>query len=213
MKATERTSEALRWLRFAGEDLREAEELAARSKSVPRHICWFAQQAAEKALKAALILEDLEVPFWHNLDALRKPPAAGLVHKAGTSRPGRTNGMGGGGPLPGGLAGGHLGRCPSRSGSGKGGLRLHRQGLRATRGEDRGRVSHSDDQPPGLGPDGAASGFGAPGPAEQGGAPGGLLRRRRLPGAGLRRPVAFGHLRVAGREGGRYQPAEFAADL
>lgn len=76
MNATERAGEALRWLRFAGEDLREAEQLAAQTQSIPRHICWFAQQAAEKALKAALILEDMEVPFWHNLDALRNllPP-------------------------------------------------------------------------------------------------------------------------------------------
>jgi hypothetical protein len=31
MNATERAGEALRWLRFAGEDLREAEQLAAQT--------------------------------------------------------------------------------------------------------------------------------------------------------------------------------------
>lgn len=38
---------------------------------VPRHVCWLAQQAAEKALKAALVLEDIAFPFTHDLDALR----------------------------------------------------------------------------------------------------------------------------------------------
>ncbi|MDR7489356.1 MAG: HEPN domain-containing protein [Armatimonadota bacterium] len=38
---------------------------------VPRHVCWLAQQAAEKALKAALILEGVDFPFRHDLDALR----------------------------------------------------------------------------------------------------------------------------------------------
>jgi HEPN domain-containing protein len=77
MNVTERAGEALRWLRFAAEDLHEAEQWVGRSESVPRHICWFAQQAVEKALKAALILEDMEVPFWHNRDALRNLLSSG----------------------------------------------------------------------------------------------------------------------------------------
>ena len=54
--------EARRWLRFAEEDLVAAEQTLADDGSVPRHACWLAQQAAEKAIKAALIsLEDARV--------------------------------------------------------------------------------------------------------------------------------------------------------
>ena len=78
----EARQEALRWLRFAQEDLAEAERLLALEDATPRHICWFAQQAAEKALKAALVLEDAEVPFWHNLNALRNLLPEGWAVKA-----------------------------------------------------------------------------------------------------------------------------------
>jgi HEPN domain-containing protein len=77
MSGAENASEALRWLRFAREDLAGAERLLALGDATPRHVCWFAQQAAEKALKAALILEGVEVPFWHNLNALRNLLPAG----------------------------------------------------------------------------------------------------------------------------------------
>jgi HEPN domain-containing protein len=63
--------EARRWLRFAREDLGTAERLLAEGTFVPRHICWLAQQGAEKALKAALVLKGTEFPFRHDLDALR----------------------------------------------------------------------------------------------------------------------------------------------
>ena len=36
-----------------------------------RHACFCAQQAAEKALKAALLLEGLEIPYIHDLNAVR----------------------------------------------------------------------------------------------------------------------------------------------
>ncbi len=71
MSDPEHRAEALRWLRFAQEDLAEAERLLRFSDAIPRHICWLAQQAAEKALKAALILEGVEFPYRHDLDALR----------------------------------------------------------------------------------------------------------------------------------------------
>ena len=48
---------ALRWLRYSTEDLNVARLLFASSPLVPRHVCWLAQQSAEKALKAALVLE------------------------------------------------------------------------------------------------------------------------------------------------------------
>lgn len=51
--------------------LAAAEKLRAQGQFVPRHVCWLAQQAAEKALKAALILEGVDFPFRHDLDALR----------------------------------------------------------------------------------------------------------------------------------------------
>ena len=63
--------EALRWLRFSEEDLSVAVRLMSGAPTAPRHACWFSQQAAEKALKAALILEEVEFPFTHDLDALR----------------------------------------------------------------------------------------------------------------------------------------------
>ena len=36
-----------------------------------RHVCWLSQQAVEKALKAALVLDRISFPFTHDLDALR----------------------------------------------------------------------------------------------------------------------------------------------
>lgn len=63
--------EALRWLRFAAEDLDVAQRLLADCASAPRIVCWHAQQAAEKALKAALTIEDVDFPFTHDLNALR----------------------------------------------------------------------------------------------------------------------------------------------
>ena len=63
--------DALRWLRYSMEDLEVARVLLARRPPASRHVCWLSQQAAEKALKAALVLEGVEFPFTHDLDALR----------------------------------------------------------------------------------------------------------------------------------------------
>ncbi len=63
--------EAQRWLRFADEDLDAAQRLLADRSSAPRHVCWHSQQAAERALKAALVLEGIDFPFTHDLNALR----------------------------------------------------------------------------------------------------------------------------------------------
>ena len=63
--------EALRWLQFSKEDLEVALRLISGTPSAPRHACWLSQQAAEKALKAALVLEGIEFTFTHDLDALR----------------------------------------------------------------------------------------------------------------------------------------------
>ncbi len=67
----ERDAQTGRWLRYAVEDLRAAEGAARRQDFRPRHACFQAQQAAEKALKAALVFLQIEFPYTHDLDALR----------------------------------------------------------------------------------------------------------------------------------------------
>jgi HEPN domain-containing protein len=62
--------QALLWLAFAIGDLDAARSQPGRHVR-PRIVAFQAQQAAEKALKAALILEGLEVPKTHDLDDLR----------------------------------------------------------------------------------------------------------------------------------------------
>ncbi|MGD9893681.1 MAG: HEPN domain-containing protein [Dehalococcoidia bacterium] len=70
MNEPEHRVESRRWLRFAEEDPRAAETLIHVSGVLPRHVCWLAQQAAEKALKAILIFEQLDYPRRHDLDLL-----------------------------------------------------------------------------------------------------------------------------------------------
>src|SRR5690606_39533032 len=62
--------EVARWRRYALEHLREAQSILERNDGVPRHAAFLAQQAAEKAVKAALILEQVDVPRSHNLGYL-----------------------------------------------------------------------------------------------------------------------------------------------
>ena len=71
MNAAEHLAETRRWLRYAREDLEGAETLLERCVGVPRHVCWLAQQAVEKALKAILVFLALDFPRRHDLDALR----------------------------------------------------------------------------------------------------------------------------------------------
>ena len=63
--------DALRWLRYAMEDLDVAQVLLTMIPPASRHVCWLSQQSAEKTLKAALVLEGIEFPFTYDLDALR----------------------------------------------------------------------------------------------------------------------------------------------
>ena len=66
------------WLRYAREDLDGAENVVANLPAfAPRHACFFAQQAAEKALKAVLIYLQIDYPRRHNLDGLRDLIPAG----------------------------------------------------------------------------------------------------------------------------------------
>ena len=70
MSAQRPESERERWLRYAREDLETARLLHARMDMPPRQVCVLSQQAAEKALKAALIAQRVPVPRTHDLRAL-----------------------------------------------------------------------------------------------------------------------------------------------
>lgn len=70
MNEDEIRQETLHWLRYSLGDLYTAESLARDPNIPPRQICWFAQQATEKGIKAALIFEDIEVPRTHELQRL-----------------------------------------------------------------------------------------------------------------------------------------------
>ena len=72
MNATpdELTAEAGRWLRFAAEDLEAAEALRSAPGVAARHVATLAQQSAEKAVKAGLVLLDVDPPRTHNLELL-----------------------------------------------------------------------------------------------------------------------------------------------
>ena len=67
----EAVDEALRWKRYAREELALAKALASDADAPARLVCWHAQQVAEKALKAALTVSEIEFPRTHNLVALR----------------------------------------------------------------------------------------------------------------------------------------------
>ena len=70
MSEPETAPEARRWLRYAREDLEVVGKMD-RTASGLRYVSWFSQQAAEKALKAALVLEGSAVPYIHDLRRLR----------------------------------------------------------------------------------------------------------------------------------------------
>ena len=71
MQTTDRLADTARWLRYAEEDLVTAETLLSHPHVPPRQACWFAQQAAEKALKAALIFLQIDFRRTHDLNVLR----------------------------------------------------------------------------------------------------------------------------------------------
>ena len=70
MSEKERVTEGQRWLRHAKEDLDAATHWVANGTSCPRHVCSYAQQVAEAALKAALLLAGQDFPHTHDLDVL-----------------------------------------------------------------------------------------------------------------------------------------------
>jgi HEPN domain-containing protein len=69
--------ESNRWLAYARSDLDAAHALLHDPDHYPRQVCFLAQQAAEKALKAVLVLLEIEFPFTHDLDRLREMVPAG----------------------------------------------------------------------------------------------------------------------------------------
>lgn len=70
MSGREAAIVARQWLRYARGDLAAAQRHIGIDE--PRHVCWFAQQATEKALEAALIWLGISFPFTHDLDMLRE---------------------------------------------------------------------------------------------------------------------------------------------
>ena len=76
------TPEARRWLDYARSDLDAGRALLRASEPYPRQVCFLAQQAAEKAFKALLVLLDIEFPYTHDLDRLRESVPPGWRVKA-----------------------------------------------------------------------------------------------------------------------------------
>ena len=62
--------ETRRWFRYAREDMDAARFLWTANPNVPRHACWLSQQAVEKALKAALLYEEEDIEYTHDLEGL-----------------------------------------------------------------------------------------------------------------------------------------------
>jgi HEPN domain-containing protein len=65
----ERADTPLRWLSHARADLALA-QTPLPPGGLYEHLCFHAQQAAEKALKAVLIAYDINFPFTHNIQLL-----------------------------------------------------------------------------------------------------------------------------------------------
>jgi HEPN domain-containing protein len=64
-------NEALRWIEYAETDVHAAYALLASGEFFPRQICFLSQQAAEKAIKAILVFEEVDFPKSHDIDRLR----------------------------------------------------------------------------------------------------------------------------------------------
>jgi len=67
-----KANEARRWLEYAEKDLRAAHALLDSGEFFPRQICFSAQQAGEKALKAILVFLEIPFPNTHDLDRIRE---------------------------------------------------------------------------------------------------------------------------------------------
>lgn len=69
-KSESALADTRRWMRFAQDDINLAVHLHTAKVGTPRHVCWLSQQAAEKALKAALTYEEEDFSFTHDVEAL-----------------------------------------------------------------------------------------------------------------------------------------------
>ena len=115
--------EAQRWLSRAWEDLHVAQLLAANSDLPPRVACFHAQQAAQKAVKAALVHDAIRFPRTHDLEQTASGSPSSLVGPKRRRGSGLAVALGCGGLLPGGGLGrqrrrrrqGHFG-CPLSGG-------------------------------------------------------------------------------------------------
>ena len=73
MSGSDKTArEVSAWLSYAYLDLKAAETLMKGANNFSSQVCFLSQQAAEKAIKAALIFLGIEFPFSHDLDRLRE---------------------------------------------------------------------------------------------------------------------------------------------
>ena len=78
--------ESRRWLLYAEEDLQLAAALRTQSSYAARFSCWHSQQAAEKAIKALLLLETGHFENWHRLYELAEllpEPLSGEIPRPG----------------------------------------------------------------------------------------------------------------------------------
>jgi HEPN domain-containing protein len=66
-------AELRRWLRYSQEDLELAGQFAQSSNAPPRHACFYAQQSAEKAIKAIFVFLQVDFPFQDDLELLLAP--------------------------------------------------------------------------------------------------------------------------------------------
>lgn len=83
MPAPEAVRLAREWLDYARQDLSAAEIASSDRRFEPRHVGWHAQQAAEKAIKAVLVLQQIGFPFIHDLETLRElVPASYEIRRA-----------------------------------------------------------------------------------------------------------------------------------
>ncbi|MGH9112842.1 MAG: HEPN domain-containing protein [Acidimicrobiales bacterium] len=72
--------EAWRWIGLAWENLAGAELRHQHEEMPERHACFWAQQAAETAIKAVLVAEDVDPPRSHDLVALAQRCAASEIN-------------------------------------------------------------------------------------------------------------------------------------
>ena len=71
MSARDREQDAVKWLWYAIEDIQVAKMVASSRTIGGRYVCWLAQQAVEKALKAILVFEGIDFRRIHDLARLR----------------------------------------------------------------------------------------------------------------------------------------------